>query len=102
MMETICETLDKAHSSKFCGFNLWHNSGSMNFDLETCKFDCFVIKSFIRVIRYHVYKDILEASQHKNGNCAHLFAGVSSIVIERTTGLAFCPCLFLFSLLFIS
>ena len=77
MMETICETLDKAHSIKFCGFNLWHNSGSMNFDLETCKFDCFVIKSFMRVIRYHVYKDILEASQHKNGNCAHLFAGAA-------------------------
>ena len=44
-METICETLDKAHSIKFCGFNLRHNSGSMNFDLETSKFDCFVIKS---------------------------------------------------------
>ena len=48
-METICETLDKAHSIKFCG----HNSGNMNFDLETRVWlmECFVIESFMRVIQ---------------------------------------------------
>ena len=34
-METICETFHKAHSNKFCGFNLWFTCGNMNIDLET-------------------------------------------------------------------